>query len=258
MIGCYTGLTGRAPVPPQWSLGVILSKAYYRDAEELLATARKVRDKQMPFDVITPDGRAWQDTQTRFAFEWYPGRYPNPALVMDQLKALNFKVCIWEYPLVCVDNPLFEEMSDKGWLLNHRVTGETYRYQWDTSCFGEVLTPLPDSGIVDFTHPEAYEFWRDSHKPLFDLGVDMVKADFGEQIEPDLLAYNGDSGHRLHNVCSLLYNRCVYEAAELYCKSAPFLFSRASWIGSQRYSAQWGGVTAWYDSSRCQRAMGDA
>jgi alpha-D-xyloside xylohydrolase len=241
MIGSYTELTGRSPVPPEWSLGVILSKAYYRDAEELLSTARKVREQQMPCDVITLDGRAWQDTQTRFAFEWDPSRYPEPAVVMNELKALNFKVCIWEYPLVSVDNPLFDEMSAKGWLLKHRKTGETYRYQWDTSCFGEVLTPLPESGIVDFTHPEAYEFWRDSHKPLFDLGVDMIKADFGEQIEPDMLAYNGDSGDRLHNVYSLLYNRCVYEAAELYCKSGPFLFSRSSWTGSQRYPAQWGG-----------------
>jgi alpha-D-xyloside xylohydrolase len=241
MIGRYTDLTGRAPVPPDWSLGVILSKAYYVDAEELLATARKVREEKMPCDVITLDGRAWQDTQTRFAFEWDPSRYPKPELVMDQLKALNFKVCIWEYPLVSVDNPLFDEMSAKGWLLKHRETGETYRYQWDTSCFGEVLTPLPESGIVDFTHPQAYAFWRDCHKPLFDLGVDMIKADFGEQIEPDMLAYNGDTGDRLHNVYSLLYNRCVYEAAELYCQSGPFLFSRSSWTGSQRYPAQWGG-----------------
>ena len=241
MIGCYTELTGRAPVPPEWSLGVILSKAYYRDAEELLSTARKVREQQMPCDVITLDGRTWQDTQTRFAFEWDPSRYPNPSVVMDELKALNFKVCVWEYPLVSVDNPLFDQMSAKGWLLKHRETGETYHYQWDTNCFGEVLTPLPESGIVDFTHPEAYQFWRDSHKPLFDLGVDMIKADFGEQIEPDMLASNGDSGDRLHNVYSLLYNRCVYEAAELYCKTGPFLFGRSSWTGSQRYPAQWGG-----------------
>lgn len=241
MIGRYTALTGRAPVPPQWSLGVILSKAYYKDADELLTTARKVREQQMPCDVITLDGRAWQDTQTRFAFEWDPSRYPNPAVVIDELKALNFKICIWEYPLVSVDNALFDEMSAKGWLLKHRVTGETYRYQWDTSCFGEVLTPLPESGIVDFTNPDAYEFWRDSHKPLFDLGVDMIKADFGEQIEVDMLAFNGDSGDTLHNAYSLLYNRCVYEAAELYSNTGPFLFSRASWTGCQRYPAQWGG-----------------
>ena len=241
ILGHYTQLTGRAPVPPLWSLGVILSKAYYPDAKQLLATARKVREQKMPCDVITLDGRAWQDTETRFAFEWDPTRYPDPVKVIDELKALNFKVCVWEYPLVSVKNPLFHQMAEKGWLLKHRDTGDTYRYQWDMSCFGEVLTPLPESGIVDFTHPQAYQFWRQSHRPLFDLGVDMIKADFGEQIEPDMLAYNGDSGNRLHNVYSLLYNRCVYEAADLFSKSGPFLFSRASWTGSQRYPAQWGG-----------------
>ena len=237
----YTGLTGRAPVPPLWSLGVILSKAYYKDAEELLATARAVREHNMPCDTITLDGRAWQDTDTRFAFEWDKSRYPDPAAVIDELKALDFKICIWEYPLVSVENPLFSTMSEKGWLLKDRRTGDTYRYQWDMSCFGEVLTPLPDSGVVDFTHPEAYEFWLESHKPLFDLGADMIKADFGEQVEADMLAHNGDHGQQLHNAYTLLYNRCVYEAAERYCKTGPFLFSRSAWTGSQRYPAQWGG-----------------
>lgn len=241
LLESYTALTGRAPVPPLWSLGVILSKAYYKDADELLAAAYEARERQLPCDVITLDGRAWQDTRTRFAFEWDPTRYPDPARVINELKALNFKICLWEYPLVSVDNPLYDNMAAKGWLLKDRNNGETYRYQWDTSCFGDVLTPLPDSGIVDFTHPEAYAFWRDSHKPLFDLGVDMIKVDFGEQIEPDMIAYNGDTGHVLHNAYSLLYNRCVYEAAERYSKTQPFLFSRASWTGSQRYPAQWGG-----------------
>lgn len=241
IINTYTDLTGRAPIPPLWSLGVILSKAYYKDAEELLITAQTVRDHNMPCDVITIDGRAWQDTDTRFTFEWDATRYPDPAVVINELKSLNFKVCIWEYPLVSVQSTLFETMSDKGWLLKDKDSGETYRYQWDMSCFDEVLTPLPDSGIVDFTHPEAYAFWRDSHKPLFDLGVDMIKADFGEQIEADMLASNGDHGDQLHNVYTLLYNRCVYEAAERYCKTGPFLFSRSAWAGSQRYPAQWGG-----------------
>lgn len=44
----YTALTGRSPVPPRWSLGVILSKAYYRTAEEILAVAREVRARRMP------------------------------------------------------------------------------------------------------------------------------------------------------------------------------------------------------------------
>ncbi|MFK8048402.1 MAG: alpha-xylosidase [Halioglobus sp.] len=241
IIDGYTNLTGKAPLPPLWSLGVILSKAYYQDPAELLATAREVRRRNMPCDVITIDGRAWQDTDTRFTFDWDSTRYPDPAAVIAELKSMNFKICIWEYPLVSVDGPLFEAFSEKGWLLKSEATGDTYRYQWDDSCFGEVLTALPDSGIVDFTHPDAYEFWLESHKPLFDLGIDMIKADFGEQIEADMIAYNGERGSALHNVYALLYNRCVYQAAERYCQSGPFLFSRASWIGSQRYPAQWGG-----------------
>lgn len=242
LINRYTNLTGKAPVPPLWSLGVILSKAYYKDVPELLSTAEEVRQHQMPCDVITLDGRAWQDTDTRFAFEWDPKRFDDPKPVIDALKAQNFKVCVWEYPLVSVKNPLFAEMAEKGWLLKHKETGEAYRYQWDMSAFGEVLTPLPESGIVDFTHPDAYAFWLEAHKPLFELGVDMIKADFGEQVEDDnMLAYSGDTGHRLHNVYSLLYNRCVYEAAAKYCKSGPFLFSRSAWAGSQCYPSQWGG-----------------
>ncbi|WP_158769259.1 alpha-xylosidase [Paraglaciecola sp. L1A13] len=242
MIKTYTDLTGKAPTPPVWSLGVILSKAYYKDVPELLATAKDVRDHKMPCDVITLDGRAWQDTDTRFAFEWDPKRFDDPAAVISKLKADNFKVCIWEYPLVSVQHPLFSEMAKKGWLLKDKRTGKAYQYKWDMSAFAEVLTPLPESGIVDFTHPDAYAFWLESHKPLFDLGIDMIKADFGEQVEDDnMLAYNGDSGNRLHNVYSFLYNKCVYEAAEKYSKNGPFLFSRSAWTGSQRFPSQWGG-----------------
>ncbi|MFT5814022.1 MAG: alpha-D-xyloside xylohydrolase [Psychroserpens sp.] len=242
MLNTYTELTGKAPTPPDWSLGVILSKAYYKDVPELLATAKAVREHNMPCDVITLDGRAWQDTNTRFAFEWDKTRYDDPAAVIAELKAMNFKVCIWEYPMISVENDLFDELASKGWLIKDKRTGEAFQYDWDMSAFGEVLTPLPKSGILDFTHPEAYIFWRDSHKPLFDLGVDMIKADFGEQIEDNnMVASNGECGDALHNVYTLLYNRCVYDAAKMYSKNGPFLFSRSAWTGSQCYPAQWGG-----------------
>lgn len=237
----YTALTGRSPVPPLWSLGVILSKAYYRTADEILSVAREVRRRGMPCDVITFDGRAWQDTDTRFAFEWDETRYPDPKKVVDELKSLGFRICVWEYPLVSVKNPLFEEMAKKGWLLKDRRTSEPWRYEWESEAWGPVLTPLPPSGLVDFTHPDAYRFWRDQHKALFDIGVDMIKADFGEQVLDDMLAHNGETGHALHNVYAHLYNRCVYEAAALYCRSGAFLFSRSSWTGCQRYPSQWGG-----------------
>ncbi len=237
----YTALTGRAPAPPPWSLGVILSKAYYRDAEEILAVAREVRRRGMPCEVITFDGRAWQDTDTRFAFEWCPRRYPDPRPTVNALREMGFRICVWEYPLISVRNPRFAELAGKGWLLKDRRSGEAYRFHFDPEPFGQVLTQLPESGLLDFTHPDAYAWWRDQHKALFDLGIDMIKADFGEQIEPDMLAHNGADGAELHNVYGLLYNRCVYEAASKFGANGAFLFSRASWTGSQRYPSQWGG-----------------
>lgn len=241
LLSSYTALTGRAPVPPLWSLGLILSKAYYKTPEEVLEVASEVRRRGMPCDTITFDGRAWQDTDTRFAFEWDPQRFTDPAQVLAQLKTMDFRVCVWEYPLVSVRHPWFEQMESKGWLLTDASTGAAYRYQWDLEPFGAVLTPLPESGLVDFTHPDAYAFWRDQHRALFDIGVDMIKADFGEQVSDDMCASNGETGHALHNVYAHLYNRCVYEAAEKYARDGAFLFSRSSWIGAQRYPAQWGG-----------------
>lgn len=242
LIKTYTDLTGSAPMPPNWSGGVILSKAYYQDPAEMLAVAKEVRERKMPCDVITIDGRAWQDTDTRFAFEWDKTRWPDPKPVLDELKGLGFKICIWEYPLISVKHELYKTFDDNGWFLKDKRDGQTYQYEWDQQAFGKVLSPLPKSGIVDFTHPDAYEYWKDAHKDLFEIGIDMIKADFGEQLEDsNMLAHNGVDGDTLHNVYAFLYNRCVFEAAEKYGNNGAFLFSRAAWIGSQRFNSQWGG-----------------
>jgi alpha-D-xyloside xylohydrolase len=243
----YTQLTGRSPEVPLWGLGLWVSKAYYRTAEEAIAVAAKLRARKIPCDVLTLDGRAAWDVQTRFDFQWDRQRYPNPAAAIAKMKANGLRVCVWEYPCVSIHSPLFQDLAAKRYLLTNEA-GDPYVFRWNTdpgtSPFGDVLTALPDSGIVDFTHPGAYAWWRDAHEGLFRAGVDVIKSDFGEQVPDDAYAANGDRGRRLHNVYPLLYNRCVYEATRSFgdpLAGPPMVWGRAGWTGSQRYPIQWGG-----------------
>ncbi len=240
----YTALTGRAPEVPLWGLGLWVSRAYYQTADEALDVAKSLRAHEIPCDVLTLDGRAAWEVRTRFDFRWDASRYPDPEVTLSRLRDQGLRVCVWEYPYVSIHSPRHAELAARGYFLKTR-DGRPYVFDWDpdptTSAFGEVLTRLPPSSIIDFTHPEASAFWRDEHKALFDAGVDVMKVDFGEHVPDDCVAHNGDSGRRLHNVYPLLYNRCVYEATGLHHRGAPMVWGRASWTGAQRYPIQWGG-----------------
>jgi alpha-D-xyloside xylohydrolase len=236
----YTTLTGRTKELPRWSYGVWMSRAYYKTAEEILDVAKKLREREIPCDVLVLDGRAWHKLDTRFDFQWDNDRYPDPDRFVSQLRSEKFKLCLWEYPYISVKNPLFKELAEKNYLLKTK-DGKPYIHRWLPDSLGHDFPHLPPSGMIDFTNPDAYQWYLEAHKPLFDTGASVMKSDYGESIPEDVLAYNGDTGKRLHNVYSLLYNQCVFNATKKYSNDGTMVWGRAGWTGSQRYPIQWGG-----------------
>jgi alpha-D-xyloside xylohydrolase len=247
IIDKYTQLTGRAPPVPVWGLGLWVSRAYYKTPEEAADVAATLRERRIPCDVLTLDGRAAWNIETRFDFVWDEERFPDPQAALARIKAHDLRVCVWEFPYISIHSPLFQDLASRQFLLT-TSDGDPCVIGWDnspgTSPPAGMHAPLPESGIIDFTRPAAYAWWRDAHERLFDQGVDAIQSDFGEHVPDEAVAFNGDRGRRLHNVYPLLYNQCVYEATERYQhgdSTPPMVWGRAGWTGSQRYPVQWGG-----------------
>jgi alpha-D-xyloside xylohydrolase len=240
MLAKYTALTGRTELPPTWSYGAWFSRAIYKTADEILEVAKQLRERRIPADVLTLDGRAWHKSETRFDFSWDPERYPDPAGFVRTMREMDYRLCLWEYSYLSTLNPMFEELAAKKYFLQDE-NGETYIYRWLPPPNDRLIPHLQPSGLVDFTNPEAYTWYRDMHRSLFEIGVSVMKTDYGEALPEDVVGHNGDTGKRLHNIYTLLYNRCVFEASQMYGDKDGVVWGRASWAGGQRYPVQWGG-----------------
>jgi alpha-glucosidase len=245
----YTALTGRMPLPPLWSLGFHQSRYSYYPESQVRRIAETFREKKMPADVI------WLDIHYQDGFKpftWDKERFPDPKKMISDLRTQNFRV-------VCIVDA--HPKKEKGYApYDEGIAGNHFVRKPDGSIYEAPVWPSyaeKDPGpsvFPDFSNPATRIWWGSLYKPLVDIGVAGIWNDMNEPavfrtdratMPPDVVFNNErqPSTHlELHNVYGQLMSRSTFEGlSRLYPNERPFVLTRASFAGGQRYAAVWTG-----------------
>ena len=231
----YTNLTGKPQVPPAWTFGLWMSRMSYREQHEIEGIAQRLRDEQIPSDVIHID-TDWFATEWVNDLEFSSERFPDPEAMIRGLREQGFRITLWQIPYISVKSRFFDICANNGWFA--RNADGTPRLI--DGFFGL-------AGVIDFSHPDASDWYTAQLAPLFEMGVAAIKTDFGEGAPVDALYHAGD-GIDMHNLYPLLYNKAVFEKT-VELTGEPIIWGRSAYAGSQRYPVYWGGDPAarWQD-----------
>ncbi|PZF84820.1 alpha-xylosidase [Jiangella anatolica] len=228
----YTALTGRPARVPAWSYGLWLSTSFTTDYDEATVTSfvEGMAEHDLPLSVFHFD-TFWMREFNWCDFEWDPRTFPDPEGMLARLKARGLRICLWINPYIAQRSPLFAQAAAKGYLVR-RPDGSVW--QWDRWQAG--------MGLVDFTNPEARDWYASHLRRLMDMGVDAFKSDFGERVPTDVVWDDGADPQRMHNYYTQLYNQTVFDALrERHGDGGAVVFARSATAGGQRFPVHWGG-----------------
>ncbi|MBO2462212.1 alpha-xylosidase [Actinomadura violacea] len=240
----YTALTGRPARLPDWSFGLWLSTSFTTDYDEATVSSfiDGMAERDLPLSVFHFDC-FWMREFQWCDFEWDPRVFPDPPGMLRRLKERGLRICVWVNPYIGQRSPLFEEGRARGYLLT-RPNGDVW--QWDKW--------QPGLAVVDFTNPEARDWYAAKLEALLDMGVDCFKTDFGERIPTDVVYHDGSDPERAHNYYTYLYNQTVFELLRKKRGDAEaVVFARSATTGGQRFPVHWGG-----DCESTFEAMGES
>ncbi len=233
ILGTYTALTGRAPLLADWTYGLWLTTSFTTDYNEktVLSFIDGMARRGIPLSAFHFDCR-WMQELEWCNFEWDPEKFPHPVEMLKELHRRGVKACVWINSYIGQKSSLFEEGAKGGYFL-HRKNGQIW--QWDMW--------QPGMAIVDFTNPEAVEWYKSKLRHLMDQGVDCFKTDFGERIPTEDVVYSdGSDPAKMRNYYTYLYNKAVHEVmAERNGEKEAVLFARSATVGSQKFPVHWGG-----------------
>lgn len=231
-LALYTQLSGRPPKLPEWSYGLWLSTSFttnYNEAD-ILANIDRMEASGIPISVFHFDC-FWMRELTWTSFLWDERNFPDPAGLLKRIKAKGVKICLWINPYIAEASALFDEAAENGYLIQTPEGDVKQIDHWQ-----------PGIGIVDFTNPDARDWYNSKLKALIDMGVDCFKTDFGERIPTDVAYNDGSNPERMHNYYSYLYNQCVFDLlTREKGEGEAVLFARSATAGGQQFPVHWAG-----------------
>lgn len=245
----YADLTGKAPLPPLWSLGYQQSRYSYMSADEVRAVAARLRRERIPADVIWLD-IDFQDRNRPFTTN--PRTYPDlPRLAADMRDAGIRLVAITDLHVAHAPGEGYAPY-DSG------AAGDHFVRRRDGSRYVGTVWP-GDSVFPDFTRAATRAwwggpyrgfvdagiagFWNDMNEPaLFGTPTKTMPSDVVHRIDTDGFPVRTAPHAEIHNVYGMENTRATFEGLRaLRPAERAFVMTRASYAGGQRYAATWTG-----------------
>jgi len=237
----FTSLTGRAPLPPLWSLGYHQSRWGYKDEQEICTIVAGFQEHNLPISAIHLDLDHIDDGRT---FSFHPKRFPDVPGFTRRLSEQGIRLVTIIDPGVKMD-PQFD-LYTSGMQLNAFCRLPNVQPLEGVLWVGRCLYP-------DFTDPAVRAWWGSFYPRLLQQGVrgfwhDMNEPTsfvaWGEHTLPLSTQHKLDGSPGDHLQGRSLYgfqmNRSGYEALRKYSPELrPWILSRSGWVGSQRFAWAW-------------------
>lgn len=249
VVEAYAWLTGPSPLPPLWSLGFQQSRYSYYPEARVLEVANRLRADRIPADAIYLD-IDYQHKNWPFTVD--TDRFPTFPAMIKELAGKQFHV-------VAITDLHIAHQPNVGYApYDSGAAGDHFVKNPDGSTFVGTVWPGP-SVFPDFTQHQSREWWGSLYKDFCSLGIAGFWNDMNEpalfgvpsKTMPDDVQHRIDepgfikrtANHlEVHNVFGMENTRGTYEGLlKLKPEERPFVLTRASYAGGQRYSATWTG-----------------
>ena len=248
VLQAYAHLTGLPPLPPLWAFGFQQSRYSYLTQDAVLAVAEGLRSRHIPADVIYCD-IDYQDRYRPFTVD--RAAFPDFRGMVAALRARNLRlVAITDLHIAVAEDDYPPGQS--GLAGGHFVRNPDGSPYIGTSWPGPAMFP-------DFTRAETrawwgtlYErfvadgvagFWNDMNEPAVANGPGgTMPADVVHRVDEPGCPPRTAPHAEIHNVLGMQNLRATYEAMlKLRPHERPFVLTRASYAGGQRYGWTWTG-----------------